>query len=399
MGRKKATKPTIEISPVTTRGAKKRDPDVVGQVTKQVTAEFAPRFARIERAIEAIAGLRQDDDSPPPKRKKANPKPKETQQSKAKIQQQPQHPSVDDASVTFIEPPAKINENPHQPAVMAEQPTCLAQAHHHSLQPEAQPQSVNKTWSTWLADNVNMNPPRNNQPSLPLSAKEVEIDEQLESKVQDILNNTATRIAKGNVKTGQFPFQYVQRGLDKRYATMNSLTLPEHIWGIVAMIKDPQVPHIYKPALLDHIEQVCDDCRDYDWPSAVRRWSEEVFSLVSQNRLEKGWLAKHDIQMLRLSLSRDSTARIHQHKDLYPRSRQPPAASASAAIPIEGLRGGPPCPDYNSPRGCNLIHGHVSHGKKMMHICTFCLMNSAATFPHSEVMCRNKARINMPHFQ
>lgn len=396
MGRTRANKQPVEISPVKTRGAKNRDPDVVGQVTKQVTAEFAPRFARIERALEAIAGFNQDEGTPPTKRRKTAPKPKEPYQAKKKSQPQPQPSSPEVVPVSFTEPAAVSVENPaRQTPILSSQPLLTAQAPLQLPQPEASALNVNKNWSTWLVDNVNMNPPRNTSSALPLSAKEVASNEDLEMKVHDILNNTATRLAKGNAKTGQFPFQYVQRGPEKRQATMNSLSLHEHIWGIVAMIKDPQVPAIYKPALFDHIEQICDDCSDYDWPSAVRRWSEEVFSLVSQNRLEKGWLAKHDIQMLRLSLSRDSTARTSQHKDLYPKARQTPAST----IPVDGLKGGPPCPDFNSPRGCTLPHGHLSHGKKMLHICSFCLMNSAATFPHPENFCRNKVRLNTPHFQ
>lgn len=396
MGRTRATKQTIELSPVRTRGSKNKDPDVVGQVTKQVMAEFAPRFARIERVLEAIAGLNKDEDSPPAKKRKTAPKTKQAQNSKKNDQPQSSVPSTEEVSVTFLEPAEGISQNQQQAMAMAAQQPPNAQVPCQPLQPDAPQQNVNKTWSPWLANNVNMNPPRDLPSSLLLSTKDVVSSDTLESKVHDILSNTATRLAKGNPKTGQFPFQYVQRGLEKRHATMNTVTLPEHIWGIVCMIKDPQVQAEYKPALFDHIEQVCDDCRDYDWPSAVRRWSEEVFSLVSQNRLEKGWLAKHDIQMLRLSLSRDSTARTTQHKELYPRSR--PATSA-AAIPMDGLRGGPPCPDFNSPRGCNLLNGHLAHGKKMLHICCFCLMNSAATFPHPETMCRNKARLNMTHFQ
>lgn len=292
MGGKKAVKPTIEISPVQTRGAKRKDPDVVGQVTKQVTAEFATRFDRIERAIEAMAGLGQRDDSPPPKRKKPTPKTKEPQQLKKKPQQEISGASNDYDPVIFIEPATETITQLQQAKLLAERTPHTAQVPHHALLPEPKAQNVNKNWSTWLLDNVNMNPPRTMQSSLPLSVKEVVTDDQLESKVHNILTNTATRIAKGNAKTGQFPFQYVQRGPEKRHATMNTVTLPEHIWGIVCMIKDPQVQQSFKPALLDHIEQVCEDCRDYDWPSAVRRWSEEVFSLVVQNRLDKGWLAK-----------------------------------------------------------------------------------------------------------
>lgn len=396
MGRTRANKQTIELSPPRTRGAKSRDPDVVGQVTKQVTAEFAPRFARIERVLEAIAGMGNEGNSPPAKKKKTAPKPKEPQHSSTTTKSQPRETSPDEAPVNFLETNEGLVQRPRQTLAGMEQPPLFVQAQPLTKQPELVQQNVNKTWSTWLTDNIAMNPSREVGSALPLSTKEVVTNDDLESKVHDILTSTATRLAKGNNKTGQFPFQYVQRGLEKRHATMNSLSLHEHIWGIVCMIKDPQVLSAYKPALFDHIEQICDDCRDYDWPTAVRRWSEEVFTLVAQNRLNNGWLDKHEIQMLRLSLSRDSTARITQHKDLYPaRSRQP----ASQVIPMEGLRGGPPCPDYNAPRGCALAHGHVSHGKKLMHICSFCLMNSAATFPHPEHLCRNKTRSNAPHFQ
>lgn len=158
------------------------------------------------------------------------------------------------------------------------------------------------------------------------------------------------------------------------------------------MLKDNAVPADIKPALLDHIEQICDDCREYDWPSAVRRWSEEVFSLIAEKRLERGWHATNTIQMLRFSISRDTTARLHNIKEQAPRMRQ------QHSQPAEALRGGPPCPDFNSQKGCTLHSGHLAHGKRLMHICSFCLMNSAATYPHAEVVCRNKSKVSQAHF-
>lgn len=400
MGRTKKNTNTVELTRPHTRASKAKDPDIVGQVTKNVTAEFDSRFARLERAIEAMAGLARDKDSPPNRRKRASPKGNEQAQSKKKPRVEKQVPVQDELSVSFIEP-----EMPKRNPVQSDARNTIehvipaAQPQRPVLQPETQGANVNnnKTWSTWLADNVTMNPSKDPQSALPLSVKDVTMIQELGSKVHDILNYTSTRIAKGNAnKTGEFPFQYVSRGPEKCKATTNSLNLPKHIWGIICMIKDSAVPAAYKPALLDHIEQICDDCREYDWPSVVRRWSEEVFSLVLENRHEKGWLAKHDIQMLRLTISRDSTARLQQHKDLYPRARQ---AQAPAQPTPDAFRGGPPCPDYNSTRGCSLQPGHMMHGKKMLHICTFCLMNSASTFPHPETFCRNKSRVNSAHFQ
>lgn len=399
MGRTKKNTNTVELTPPRTRAAKAKDPDIVGQVTKNVVAEFDSRFSRIERAIEAMAGLDRDNNSPQPKKKRPSPAHTETPQPKKKARTERQTPIQEEPSVTFIEQDLHNRYKvPSDAGSAIEQHPPGAQAQHLTSQPDTPGVNVNnnKTWSTWLAGNVNMNPRKDTQTTLPLSVKDVNMTQELEDKVHDILNYTSTRIAKGNSnKTGEFPFQYVARGPEKRKATMNSLSLPEHIWGIICMIKDSAVSPAYKPALLDHIEQICDDCREYDWPSAVRRWSEEVFSLVSENRLEKGWLAKHDIQMLRLTISRDSTARLQQYKDLYPRSRQAPAATAVAS---DAFKGGPPCPDFNSTRGCPLPPGHVMHGKKMLHICTFCLMNSASTFPHPETFCRNKTRVNNAHF-
>lgn len=58
--------------------------------------------------------------------------------------------------------------------------------------------------------------------------------------------------------------------------------------------------------------------------------------------------------------------------------------------PTDHLRGGPPCANYNSQKGCPLPSGHVHNGKKLMHICAFCLFDSATARPHPEFYCRNR---------
>lgn len=43
-----------------------------------------------------------------------------------------------------------------------------------------------------------------------------------------------------------------------------------------------------------------------------------------------------------------------------------------------------------SIRGCSLASGHILNGKKMIHVCSFCLFNNSAAHNHAEAHCRNK---------
>lgn len=382
-----------------TRASKSNDADVAKRVAAQVTSDFNSRFTRIEKAIEALATANKSEELAS-KRKKRQLETEEDQSPPV-----PKPKKIPSAAAGRPTPVSNFEEE------RIETPECqapalaaipeLAHSHasrHHAPKPvtsqqpqqqEVASQLVNKpNWSSWMIDN--MNSARNDVVPLPLSTRDISPDDDIHAKVQEVLNNTASRVGKSN-KTGEFPYQYVLRGPEKRKAGINSVTLPEHIWGIICMMKDSTVPNDIKPALLEHIEQICDDCREYVWGSAVRRWSEEVFSLIAEHRLERGWHTTNAIQMLRFSISRDTTARINTSRDQPMRARQ-------YNQPTEALRGGPPCPDFNLQRGCTLPSGHQLHGKRMMHICSFCLMNSAATYPHAETVCRNKAKLSQAHF-
>lgn len=93
--------------------------------------------------------------------------------------------------------------------------------------------------------------------------------------------------------------------------------------------------------------------------------------------------------MMRLSISHASTARlsITNAKDI-PKYKP----SNNAGFNQDMLKGGPPCRDFNSTNGCSLPLGHLRAGKKMIHICSFCLNNTSAANPNSEAECRNKLR-------
>lgn len=114
-------------------------------------------------------------------------------------------------------------------------------------------------------------------------------DPQLEAQVQNVLLNTASHLAKGNVPSGFYPHKYVRRGPEKKHMGLNTLTTVEYIGGIFKMIKDPAVPANIKPYLYSHMEELVEDAADYDWQTAVRPWSEEIFTLIAEGRLAEGW--------------------------------------------------------------------------------------------------------------
>lgn len=199
-------------------------------------------------------------------------------------------------------------------------------------------------------------------------------DEQL----QRILTTTAHHLARGTQKSGFYVHKYVTRGREKRRTSLNMLSLPEYNWGLCMMIKDEQLPPLDRPYIIQHLEEINEDAIDYDWSSAVRCWSEEVFSLIAKNRLAGSWSDTSKIQMLRYSMSKLITAKRidkEQPKDQFgkPRAQQ-------AYNPAETFRGGPPCPQYNSQLGCPLQSGHGGpNGRRYVHVCSFCLTQLTTT--------------------
>lgn len=234
----------------------------------------------------------------------------------------------------------------------------------------------------------------------------------MEAKVTHILNSTAHHLAaSGPGKTGLFPHRYVSRGPDRKRPTFNMLSLSEHVWGIFMLIKEKKVPAETKPLLYKHIQDIIEDTCMYDWQTAVRPWSEEIFSQVDEGRLD--WADVSSIQMLRMSMSRATVAKIdpstgalikHPMITNQTASAQPYDRSHYRQNQNQGqgqvdiLKGGPPCEFYNSQQGCSLRSGHMVRGQKMIHVCRYCLYNTSASHQHSEINCRNKGKFGPSHF-
>lgn len=253
------------------------------------------------------------------------------------------------------------------------------------------------SWASWTQPPYVHQPQPQYRPQPVLNQPYTHYDpDDVEQRVYDILATTASTLSRGNLRQGPYPypFKYVLRGTERQRVGINSVSLPEHLWGIVRMIRDDKLDPQLRPYLNTHLCEVIEDSCDFDWFN-VRRWSEEVFGLIAEDRLPGGWAASPRIQMLRMSISRLRIGTQYNNKDSNYRdlNKKTPPLQAHT----NELRGGP-CQAYNSPAGCNLQSGHVQNGRKQQHVCTFCLFNSCAAYTHPETQCRNKTKFPPPHF-
>lgn len=290
---------------------------------------------------------------------------------------------------------AIVDMTSHQPEPSTSVSAQLSQNVNNAI--AKQPTSANYDMNAWLLAATAPPPPFPGSHHLPMSANDFSHNEQLEEKVSHIIETTANTLARGNVRPGSFPFKYVRRGPDQTKATINSLTPIEHLWAIFRMINDEAVQPDIKPYLLQHIQEILEDARLYYWATAVRLWSEEVFGLIAEGRLPQGWRSTEDIKMLRVTMSRASTARLPLNRDQIGKEQFPKGRQQSGYVIPDSQKGGSPCINFNGPQGCSQQSGHFINGRKVLHICAFCLWNTAVPHPHSEHYCRNKQRFNGAH--
>lgn len=141
------------------------------------------------------------------------------------------------------------------------------------------------------------------------------------------------------------------------------------------------------------MKEVAEETCQCEWNTHVRRWSEEVFSMIAERRLPEGWFSTAPIQNLRTGMSRVDNARLSLTKDTHFQKKHLPQAAGS-----DPLKGGPTCAAINSAQGCYLQSGHTSNGVKQIHVCSYRLANTAAAHPHPEARCRTKQRHSAAHF-
>lgn len=370
------------------------------QVAAKLTSDFDTRFGKLEKVVEAIAAavpaLMPGSDEPPQK-KSRGPAPIEPHQTRSR------GPAVTPVEPTNQLPPkvskktpsATISKRPEEPRNA--DPDMFSQQTPFQELPAAilpSQQNVNNNIPTWMIDEVQLVQPSSHP--LPLSSRDFRPNDNIDDQVQQILATTAHHLTKGNRNDKNFPCKYIIKGPDRKPASVNSVSMQEHLWGISRMIRDVAVPRDIKPLLYVHLEEILEDARDYDWPSAVRAWSEECFAQVDEKRLS--WHDTAKIQSLRTSISRTSTAKLIPTRESTARPPRQQQHVFSNYSNYDTYKGGPPCPDFNSTQGCNQQSGHFVAGKKMMHICSYCLGHTSALNPHPEAYCRNKQRHANYHF-
>lgn len=387
--------------------------EICNKVVDKISGTFDERFTRIEEAMVKMAAAVEAHTQPSKQKKRAAPQDSQPMDTRNKALRAKYNPKPTTHSASFNEsdsgevsdsPATSPNARSERPARQSTQPQ--QHAHARDALPETsfrptrrngkqQPTAAlgadpNFAVNQWLINKAL--PPQQSfiSDNQPMSIRDFAQDDDLNDQVQAIINNSAANITRGNVRPGRFPFKYIVRGEEMRRPSPTSLTMSEHLWAVFRMIRDESVPSEIKPFLLSHIEQVLEDTRDYEWEGAVRSWSNEVFTRVADGRLPEGWAATQEIRMLRLSIAQVNSAKLPKQKE-YHQSRTGQQQQAQQGYQ-DNLRGGPPCVNYNSQRGCQYQSGHLVKGKKVTHICAFCLFNSAAARPHAEFYCRNKQR-------
>lgn len=392
-----------------------KEEEFFGRMEARLTKTFDERLLEFQKAIQSIAKNDDEAKDRAATKKQHNPAPLTTYDTRNKALRARYNPGMEVPVDIPIQQNVDLTHeilgqaadaiNTKVPDGPSQQPSCthaLNETQNVNIRPtlrDANPTRMtagnrdkNLDMNQWIVDKVMTNN-QGGAARFPMSTRDVMEDELLDQRAHNILASARTNIARGNVRSGLFPFKYVFRGDELKCATMNSLTVSDHCWAIMRMIRDEAVPSEIKPHLITHVEQVLEDSRSYNWATAVRPWSNEIFSRVAEGRLTDGWASYNEIQLLRISISQTSIAKLTQNDG------HQPFRSGQANATGENLRGGPPCVNFNSQKGCPLPSGHIVNGQKLTHICAFCLFNASAARPHSEYFCRNKQRQgNQPHF-
>lgn len=378
---------------------------VADQFKQDMKSEMDVRFGRLEKALERSAPT-DDSESPETHTRGSKRKADSEYDSTHQVRSRPAHAAgapnqdspllVDDAP--DLQPTAasrtlnRLDQQPSRAAML--DPTFSSGTHVNN-------NNNNPTWTAWLG--ASQRSLHRAGPAFGIGSERTlphdftgRYDHDLDAQVRHILETTPHQL-KGNIQTGFFPFKYITRGPEKKKLSFNSLSLAEHMLGMFRMIEDDRIDPTIKPEIIAHMRDVVEDACEFDWSSHVRRWSEEVFDLIAEGRLPGGWGAHTRIQNLRTGMSRVESARISAPRESAQRDTATQRRYASASHQGEVLRGGPPCTQFNSSHGCSLQSGHVLAGKKQIHVCSYCLANTAAAHPHSESQCRTKQR-HTSHF-
>lgn len=275
--------------------------DAFERLSDRLTATFAQGFDKLQQAIVTMAEQSASRPEPPPQPKRPAEDTAVGYNSRNKNLRPLYNPPVDPPQKKTKKQPAK----PQKPSAAAGRPadaidvtqpdvptpaataqtTSVGHCSNVNIPSRPGPSDTALAMNDWIIGQATTNKPPAQPSFLPLSVSQIPNDPSLEAQVHQVLLNTASSLAKGNQNNPLYPHRYVVRGPEQKKMGLNSLTILEYLHGILRMIKDQTVSSSIKPYLYAHLEEIIEDARQYDWATAVRPWSEEIFTLVAEGRL------------------------------------------------------------------------------------------------------------------
>ena len=182
-----------------------------------------------------------------------------------------------------------------------------------------------------------------------------------------------------------FAHFYVKRGPRRTKTTLCELSIPEYNYGFISLINSPDTNDHDKPFMFKHLAHVNED----QW-SDVRRWSEEVCSLIAGDELT--WDNSYRTDQLHLKLAQQNRISSKPDQTSTERPRDQHRDSGIDMHPeVRSAKVGPPCKAYNNGE-CNYSDHHTQGGFRALHVCSYCIAQKCSLLPHSCDKCKSFSR-------
>lgn len=262
---------------------------VTARVTDNIRRELDDRFATFRKILDRMAP------APPAAASQSSP----TRSNKRPAEDQPQpQPSatrygmsvlqdqdvchIDSSNSGIAHPAPSASARTPQVTITRDSAELVTSRPEVMTLPGSNVNNNNATWTAWQAAQQPFSSQQSGFPGAILSGDQAAT---LEDQVRYIMETTPNQF-KGKLPSGGFlfPYKYVTRGPEKRKLSFNTVTLAEHIYGMFRMIDDQCTDPAIKPSLVVHMREVAEDACEYEWNTHVRRWSEEVFSMIAEKK-------------------------------------------------------------------------------------------------------------------
>ena len=185
-----------------------------------------------------------------------------------------------------------------------------------------------------------------------------------------------------------WPHFYVRRGSERRPVVFDELTLPEFVYGFLAMIEEAPENQSMKDKMLFRLKEIMRDCTDFDWVTM-----KNFFRILMQD-IEKGKLSWGDdtrIQEMRVLFIHRLTV---ERQAPTASGHQAPIAPGHPAATASGHQAKAPllfCLSFQEGT-CQYNFDHSSSRGPLKHMCAFCYRMTGNAYPHREIDCKRKIR-------